>query len=376
VRIGIDARLYQAERTGIGSYTAHLLHSYARLAPEDRFVLFTDGPLEPPAPNFSTAVTGGKKRILWTLFSLPLALRSHPVDLFHGTANFELPPAAPCPLVCTVHDLIPLAFPEPVSQKFYLLFRPLVGRAIRRSDRVITDSECSRKDILERFPVAPGKVVVIPLAPHPRFREEESPDADRRVREKYGLTGRYVFFVGVFEPRKNIPFLVDAFSLFRRRSPVGGDFRLALAGGAGYRGREIADEILQRGLDPEVRLLGYVPDEDLPALYRGADLLVVPSRYEGFGLPALEAMACGTPVLASDSSSLPEIVGPAGETFPLDDVDLLADRIAVLLSSPERLEEMSGRGREWAARFTWAETASRTLDVYRSVLDIDTGEEP
>ncbi len=369
MRIGIDARLFLAERTGIGSYTSHLIQSFADLAGEDEFVLFTDRPVPLPGPNFTNEVIAVRKRILWTLFSLPLRLRSCPVDLFHGTANFELPPTGRCRLVATVHDLIPLHFPELVSRKFYLLFRALIGRTIRMSDRVITDSEYSRRDILDRFPIPEEKVTVIPLAPHPRFRAEVDPREDDVVRRRYGLPRRYILFVGVFEPRKNVPLLVDAFVAFRRRYDTVGDFQLALVGGAGYRGEEIAEGVRGRGLEPAVRLLGYVPDEDLPALYRQADLLVVPSQYEGFGLPALEAMACGTPVLAADRSSLPEVVGPSGRLFAPGDAELLADQMEEILSSDETLAEMSVRGRERAGLFTWEETATRTLRVYREVLD-------
>ena len=368
MRIGIDARLFLAERTGIGSYTSHLIHSLADLTREEEFVLFTDRPVPLPGPNFTNEVINLRKRILWTMFSLPLRLRSRPVDLFHGTANFELPPTRQCRLVSTVHDLIPLHFPELVSKKFYLLFRALIGRTIGRSDRVITDSEYSRRDILDRFPVPEEKVTVIPLAPHPRFQAVGDTGGDDNIRRRYALPRRYVLFVGVFEPRKNIPLLVDAFVSFRRRFDGGGDFQLALVGGAGYRGEEIAEGIRNRGLEPDVRLLGYVPDEDLPALYRQADLLVVPSLYEGFGLPALEAMACGTPVLAADRSSLPEVVGPSGRLFAPGDPELLADQMAEILSSDETRAEMSVRGRERAGLFTWEETASRTLRVYREVL--------
>jgi glycosyltransferase involved in cell wall biosynthesis len=368
VRIGIDARLYRAERTGIGSYTAHLIQSFARLAREEEFLLFTDEPVPLPGPNFSNPVIRVKKRILWTLLFLPFMLRTNRVDLFHGPANFELPPFAPCRLVSTVHDLIPLHFPELVSKKFALLFRTLIGRTLERSDRVITDSEFSRRDILERFSVPPEKVVVTPLAPHPRFAGEGDPDGDRAIRDRYGLPGRIILFVGVFEPRKNVPFLVDAFNTFRRDFPEGRDFQLALAGGEGYRGAEIADAVRRQNLEPSVRILGYLPDEDLPGLYRQAELLVLPSRYEGFGLPALEAMACGTPVLAADTSSLPEIVGSAGEIFPLEDPGGLAERMAALAASPEKLREMSKRGLERAASFTWEKTARKTLGIYRDVL--------
>jgi glycosyltransferase involved in cell wall biosynthesis len=335
---------------------------------EDDFLLFTDTPVPLPGPNFGNSVINVRKRILWTLFFLPFRLRSERVDLFHGPANFELPLFAPCRLVSTVHDLIPLHFPELVSRKFYLLFRSLIGRTLRNSDRVITDSEFSRQDILRRYPVAPEKVVVTPLAPHPRFTARGDNGKDRHICERYGLRGRYLLFVGVFEPRKNIPFLVEAFSAYRRGFPEGKDFQLAMAGGAGYRGSEIVEGIRRQSLDPAVRLLGYVPDEDLPALYRQAELLVFPSRYEGFGLPPLEAMACGTPVLVADTSSLPEIVGSAGRVFPLETPEILAERIAALIAAPETLAAMRDAGLERAATFTWERTAAMTLDIYRQVL--------
>jgi glycosyltransferase involved in cell wall biosynthesis len=368
LRIGIDARLYRAEKTGIGSYTAHLIQSLAAMDREDDFLLFTDTPIPLPGPNFGNSVIGVRKRILWTLFFLPFRLRSEKVDLFHGPANFELPPFAPCRLVSTVHDLIPLHFPELVSRKFFLLFRGLIGRTLRNSDRVITDSEFSRQDILRRYPVPPEKVVVTPLAPHPRFTAGGDSRKDRQICARYGLRGRYLLFVGVFEPRKNIPFLVEAFTAFRRDCAEGEDFQLALAGGAGYQGSEIAEGIRRQNLDPAVRLLGYVPDDDLPALYRQAELLVFPSRYEGFGLPPLEAMACGTPVLAADTSSLPEIVGSAGRVFPLETPEILAERMASLLAAPETLAAMRVAGLERAATFTWEKTAAMTLDIYRQVL--------
>jgi glycosyltransferase involved in cell wall biosynthesis len=366
VRVGIDARLYLADRTGIGSYTAHLLQSYARCAGTDEFVLFTDTAVSCPEKNFRNVPITVRKRILWTLFFLPLRLGRERLDLFHGTANFELPPLAPCPRVATVHDLIPLYFPELVSRKFALLFRTLIGRTIRRAARVITDSEFSRADILRRFDVPAEKVVTIPLAPHPRFGPEDD-GTGAAVRRKYGLARRYFLFVGVFEPRKNIPFLVDAYEEFRRAG--GNGIQLVLAGGAGFRGREIADGIRRRNLEPDVRLLGYVPDEDLPALYREAELCIVPSRYEGFGLPVLEAMACGTAVLAADASSLPEVVGPAGDLFPLGESGGLARKLAALSGSREELLQKGRQAVSWARRFTWEETARRTLDVYRSAIE-------
>ena len=366
MRIGIDARLASAQRTGIGSYTGNLLAALDRIGGPDAFVLFSDEPLGgPPAGRFAHSVLPVKQRLLWTFGALPGACRRQRLDLFHGTTNFEVPAFAGCPLVATVHDLIPLRCPGAVSRRYRLLFRLLIGRAIRAARRVITVSAFTRRDILERYPSAAGKIVVVPNGVDPAFSAAGDPAADRAVRARHGITGRYLLFVGVFEPRKNVPLLVDAFEILRHTHPEAADLQLALAGGAGWRGAAIADAVRRRGLDPAVRLLGHVPDADLPALYRNATLALVPSQYEGFGLPALEAMACGAPVLASDASALPETVGDAGELFTPGDPGLLARSIATLIARPERLADLRARGLARAAGFTWDRTAAQTLAVYR-----------
>jgi glycosyltransferase involved in cell wall biosynthesis len=365
LRIGIDARLATAPRTGIGSYTANLIAALQRAGGPDRFVAFSDQPLPPAGPAFSNEVLPAGHRLLWSFGTLPGACRRARLDLFHGTSNFELPPFAGCPLVVTVHDLIPLRCPGAVSRRYRLLFRVLVARAIGAARRVIAVSEFTRREILERYPRAAGRVAVVPNGVDPAFCAAADPGADRRVRERHGLAGRYLLFVGVFEPRKNVPLLVDAFEILRHTRPEAADLQLALAGGPGWRGETIAGEVRSRGLEPAVRLLGYVPDADLPALYRGAALAVVPSRYEGFGLPALEAMACGAPVLASDAAALPETVGDAAELFTAGDPAALARRIADLAAAPGRLAALRERGLARAAAFTWDRTAAGTLEVYR-----------
>jgi glycosyltransferase involved in cell wall biosynthesis len=366
LKIGIDARLAAAPRTGIGSYTGSLVEALGRIDGPDQFVLFSDKPLPvTPEQRFTSTVLPVKQRLLWTFGALPGACRARRLDLFHGTSNFELPAFAGCPLVATVHDLIPLRCPGAVSRQYRLLFRVLIARALRAARLVMTDAEYTRREILERFPVAPNQVVTVPLAAGPAFTPDPDPAGRRRVCARHGLEGRYLLFVSVFEPRKNIPLLVDAFEIFRREYPHGQAFQLALAGGAGWRGAEIAESVRRRGLEPAVRLLGYVPDEDLPWLYRGAELAVAPSQYEGFGLSALEAMACGTPVLAADASSLPEVVGGAGELFAPGDSALLARRIAEITAAPERCAAMRERGLARAADFSWDRTARRVLEVYR-----------
>jgi len=366
LRIGIDARLAAAPRTGIGSYTASLVDALGRIDGPEQFVLFSNEPLpEPEHPRIENAVLPVKQRYLWTFGALPGACRARRLDLFHGTSNFEVPAFAGCPLVATVHDLIPLRCPGAVSRRYRLLFRVLTRRALRAAQFVMTDAEYTRREILEYFPVAQHKVVTVPLAAGPAFTPDPDPEERRRVCARHGLAGRYLLFVSVFEPRKNIPLLVDAFEIFRREYPHGSAFQLALAGGAGWRGAEIAASVRRRGLEPAVRLLGYVPDEDLPWLYRGAELAVIPSQYEGFGLSALEAMACGTPVLAADASSLPEVVGDAGELFAPGNPALLARRIAEITATPGRRAEMRAHGLVRDAGFSWDRTARQVRDVYR-----------
>ncbi|HWR97763.1 MAG TPA: glycosyltransferase family 1 protein [Candidatus Methanoperedens sp.] len=371
MRIGIDARLANAPRTGIGSYTAHLVAALARAGAPERFVLFTDAPLDAPA-GCETVVVPGRNRHAWTFGRLPAACRRARLDLFHGTANFALPAFAGCPLVATVHDLIPLRFPAAVSRGHRLLFGTLVRRAIRASRRLNSEPVITRREILARFPRAAGKIAVVPYGVDPAFTAAGDAAADRRVRERHGLRGRYLLFVGVFEPRKNVPFLVDAFEILRHTRPEAADLQLALAGGAGWRGEAITAGVRSRGLEPAVRLLGYVPDADLPALYRGATLAVVPSQYEGFGLPALEAMACGAPVLAAEASALPETVGDAGELFAPGNPGLLAARLAELAAAPERLAALRERGLARAAAFSWDRCAAETLAVYREAARVRT----
>ncbi len=365
--IGLDARLYAGNYTGMGVYTRGLIDGLARLDRANRYLLFTDRATASPADNFTVVRVPGAKRILWTQVLLPLAARRLELDLFHAVANHELPLPLRVPFVLTVHDLIPILFPSTVSRRHRLLFRTFIGAAIRRSSRVITDSAFVRDSLIDRFGLDPGKVTAIPLAADPSFGRPAGPEAVSRLRRKLGLAGDYVLYVGATEPRKNIPALVAAFGRAAARPALAG-WRLVLAGTGGWRREEIARAAREVGLGDRLVVTGFVPAEDLPALYQAASLFVFPSIYEGFGLPVLEAMAGGTPVLVSEPSALTELTGDAGLTFDLRRRGDLDDKLALLMKDAALRARLSTAGRERAALFSWERCARETLAVYRAVL--------
>jgi glycosyltransferase involved in cell wall biosynthesis len=365
--IGIDGRLYRGNHTGIGVYTRHLVDHLARLDPEGNYVLFTDRPQPPPDGPFRVVSLPLRKRALWTQLLLPGSLAAHGIRLFHAVANHDAPVVRPCPVVVTVHDLIPLIHPETVSRRHRSLFSLFIGRAVRGAAAVIADSEFVRASILDRFAIPPERVRVVPLACDAAFHRLEEPAETERIAASYRLRRPYVLYVGAFEPRKNVGDLVGAFARAAER-PEFADWQLVLAGGGGWGREEVLAAVAAAGLGDRIRVIGLVPPEDLPSLYRGASLFVYPSRYEGFGLPVLEAMAAGVPVLVSAPSALTELTGPAGATFRLDLAGDLEARLARLLADGGERDRLAAAGRERAAAFSWERCARETLAIYREVL--------
>ena len=375
MRIGLDARLAFYDRTGIGQYTRALLTYLPTVSTDqDQFFLFCDRqPFINPwsDPRLSIVPIPRKQRILWTNFSLPPFLKAKQIDLYHGVCNFELPVRKVCPYVITIHDLIPLFFPKLVPKKHLILFRILMRRVAQIADKIITDSNSSKKDILDRLGVPEEKVQVIYLAHHPVYRPIPDRNKIESILAKYHLNGKYLLFTGVLEPKKNLLRLIEAFHLLKTQINPLKDLKLVLVGGTGWgyagAGENLSRLIEQRELKEEVIFTGYVPDEDLPYLYNGAELFVFPSLYEGFGLPVLEAMACGTPVVTSKVSSLPEIVGEAGKLVDPYDPWNIAEGISEVLTNQTLRQSMIEKGLQRASLFSWQQTAAETLAVYRSI---------
>jgi glycosyltransferase involved in cell wall biosynthesis len=366
MRIAIDARLWGEPRSGIGRYTRALVEALLVAAPGDEWVLYTD---RLPVPQ--TVLPAGPavrclpwpQRLLWTLWALPRDLRARPVDVFHGVTGFELPPRGRIGLVTTVHDLIPLRFPHLVPWRHRLAVRALLGGAVRRAAAVIAVSETTRTELLARYRLSPGRVRVIPEAAGPAF---VPPPAGVRaaVRARYALPGRYVLFVGLLEPKKNLRALLAAVARLRATGQLG-DTTLVVAGATGWGSEPPADAARRLGLDGTVRFLGPVAEADLPGLYAEAEVFVFPSLWEGFGLPVLEAMATGTPVLASRRGALPEVTGEAALLVE-PEAGPLADALATLLGDGALRARLREAGLARAAAFSWARTAAETLAVYRA----------
>jgi len=298
---------------------------------------------------------------LWTVGRLSLELALRPPDVLFVPAH-SLPPIVPRATVATVHDLGYRHFPgeHPPATRW---LRRLSNRwSARRATRVIAVSGATRDDIVRFDGVSPGKITVVHHGHSPAFRPAE-PDAIDAARQRYGLAGPYLLFVGTLQPRKNLERLLRAFDLLAATEPR---VSLVLAGALGWQPERLARALAGVRARERVSTVGVVDDADLPALLSGAVALAFPSLYEGFGLPALEAMACGTPVLSSTTSSMPEVVGEAGLLVDPLDADAIAAGLARLVRDPALRAELRQRGLARAATFTWERAARQTLGVLRA----------
>jgi glycosyltransferase involved in cell wall biosynthesis len=369
--ICLDLSAAAHERAGLGRYAASLAGALLELEPT--LTAFINDPREsslPPPLNALPTYTARLPRKRWRLraavsyFGGPTIDHAFPgVTLFHATEHL-LPKLSRARSVFTLHDIAYLLFPQYhlLQNRIYLAL--MMPRFLARADRIIAVSENTRRDALRFYRLDPAKIDMIPEGVEPHFRPETNPDRLVALRTRYALPARFLLYIGTIEPRKNLPTLLEAYRTLR---DWGCEFRLVIVGKKGWLCKGFFHRLRELGLEGEVIFPGYIPDDDLPALYSAAEAFVFPSLYEGFGLPPLEAMACGTPVVCSNASSLPEVVGDAGLLVAPDDVSGLAAAVERVLADPSLRAELSARGRERAARFTWHETARRTLEVYQGL---------
>ena len=262
----------------------------------------------------------------------------------------------------TLHDVLGFDHPEWFTRALALQWRLVLTRALRRASCVLVPSTHTRDRLVARLGLDEERIRLVPLGVDPQFTPGETPDG---LLERLGLEGPFVLTVGTLQPRKNVETAVQA---FERLAAAGAEQRLAIVGGRGWRDDALAELIRRSPAADRIVMTGRVGDDDLVGLYRAADCFVFPSRYEGFGFPPLEAMACNTPVISSDRTSLPEVVGDAALLVDPDDVHAIERALTELLSSPELGAELVERGRRRVAQFTWSRCAELTVEAYRSAL--------
>jgi glycosyltransferase involved in cell wall biosynthesis len=363
MRIGIDAHHVNGKPQGSRTYLVGLLRALSRIAHDD-VVLYSFEPAETrkllSSPTFHHRRVFPRSARLRVPFVVPALQWIDRLDVFHS--QYIAPPLSFVPEVVTIHDLLFETHPELFRGAFSKRSVHLIRRSARRARVVLTVSEYSRRALVDLYGLAEDKVRVTPNAvDHERFRPLAG--GLDEVRDRYHLDGPFVLSVGRLEPRKNLARLVRAFSRARRRLDSG--LRLVLAGPMDFRFRDVVEEV-ERQPDDQVRLLGAVSDDDLPALYNLAEALLYPSLVEGFGMPVLEALACGTPVLSSPRGALPEVGGDAVLWTDPEDEDALAAGIESIVSDGALRDRLRRRGIERAGGFDWERTATRTLDAYRA----------
>jgi glycosyltransferase involved in cell wall biosynthesis len=367
VRIAFDGTTLRPERTGVGYYTEHLLEHLARQH-DGELVVVSNRTIDTTAPlpgHVRVAVPAARlPRMAWMQMVAPRTLRELHADVAHFT-NGMVPIASSVPSVVTIHDMSLTMYPAYHPLRRVLLNRPLVDIAARRATAVITVSESARRDIVRIYALDPSRVHVVHEAAAPAFRPVCDLAELNRVRRRYGLGDRVILYVGTIEPRKNLPRLIDAFAVRRRAGDL--THQLVCVGRYGWRSRGIGARIEHARVADAIAFTGYVPFGDLPALYNLAEMFVFPSLHEGFGLPVVEAMACGVPVIAGTTSSLPEVGGGAVEHVDPQDEDALGEAMVRLARSRERRDALATLGLRRARTFSWDRAARETLDVYRQV---------
>ena len=367
MRVAIDAR--KLHDFGIGTYTRNLLRHLARIDHDNEYVLLCHqsdlGIGAQLGQNFRTVLERSSNYSVREQFHVPWVLHRERPDVFHAP-HYVMPPAVRCRSIVTIHDCIHLMFPQYLPNRAaYLYAKASMWSAARRSQKILTVSEASKRDIIRFLNVPADKVIVVYNAIDERFGVAPSEEVIARVRERYQLDHRFVLYVGNIKPHKNLVRLVEAFDRLRTRGFD--DLTLLIIGDEISKLPALRRAVHSHKLHKRVRFLGYLPDDTLAVLYRLAGVFVFPSLYEGFGLPPLEAMACGAPVVTSNVSSLPEVAGDAAVLVDPYDADSIADGVAKVLSDPALRDEMRAKGIARAREFSWERSVSRTREIYQEV---------
>jgi glycosyltransferase involved in cell wall biosynthesis len=366
MRVGFDVGAMQAPQTGVGTYTDNLLQELRSFS-QDEIV-----PIARPTVPWQVPGSNGRRTLtvnntVWLQALLPWHLSRIGAEVCHFTNNVASL-WTPCPAIVTIHDTTLWLFPTYHPRRRLLAMRPFIPLGARRARAIIAVSANTKRDLVRTLKVPDEKVHVIHEAPAPHFQPVPRTTALDAVRRAYDLPNSFILCVGTIEPRKNLIRLLKAFETLRRCGYA--SHALVLAGSRGWGDAAVRSSVERLGLGGAVHLLGYVPTHALVALYNLADALAFPSLYEGFGLPIVEAMACGTPVVTSPNGSLAEIADGAAEFVDPTNVESIVAGLRRVLADSQRRAELQSAGLARAAQFSWQRAAAQTRDVYASVLGL------
>jgi glycosyltransferase involved in cell wall biosynthesis len=372
MRIGLNAQIVSRANAGVATYASNVIRDLMLLESRHEFYVFgsqeflsdLDSPRVKLLPT-STRVKGSWRRILWEQSVLPIKARRHGVEMMYYPDHTGPLIKKTCPVVITIHDLAYLAEPQTFAMKNRMYKSFAVRRSARLADKIIVVSEATKKECLRWLDIPESKLCVIYNGIDACFRRIEDHDTLETTRKKFALPKKFILFVGTLEPRKNVSGLIQAYAALKKKQRLEHD--LVIVGGKGWLYSEIFATVHNLALTNEVKFLGYVAQDDVVALYNLAEVFVYPSIYEGFGFPPLEAMACGCPVVTSNRSSLPEVVGDAAMLVDCRDPNALADGIYRVASDENCRSHLKEKGMERVKLFDWQKAARQILQVFDEV---------
>jgi glycosyltransferase involved in cell wall biosynthesis len=393
LKIAVDGRTIIRGKSGVGTYVERTMRALLQIDQKNEYFLFLVEPLDSlEAPNLTKILIEGYQKAIrnryWDNVLLSRFAADNSIDIIfgaayalpllprweHGVRHFPMPsrwrvlfnPGRRIKYVAGVLDLIGFIRPETFTPKMRMWQHIFVSNAVRIADAIITISESTKRDILKFFPFDADRIYVTPLSADENYKPDHDEETLKRVRAKYKLPPQFVLYVGTIEPRKNVAGIARAYSMMPAK--LREEYPLVLAGSRGWYADTIFEEINSLNISGGIREIGFVDAEDLPALMSLAKLFVFPSHYEGFGYPPLEAMASGVPVITSNTSSLPEVIGDAGIMVEPNDFETLSSEMRKVLTDPKLHADLRVRGLARANEFTWQRTAKRTLEVFQRVL--------
>lgn len=373
MNIGIDGRAARWYRgTGIGTYTYQLINSLNKVDSTSSYLLFmpdsSEGSINLNSNFRITGITENRRDNFWDEINIPNILEDADIELYHVPQNgVGLPDNKKCSFVITLHDVIPCKMPETVSERYLKIFTEEMPHIVSQCDGIITVSNYSKKDIVETFNYPKEKIFVTELAAEDIYRPLNKDICKSLIKQYYSIGENYILYIGGFSPRKNIVGLIEAFSNFKSKYKK--DIKLVIAGKQGISYSTYLKRVRELHVEDSVIFPGFIPIEHLPYFYNAAELFVYPSFYEGFGLPPVEAMSCGAPVIASNITSIPEVLGDSAFLIDPYDANSLSDAMYRVLSDEKLRLKLIMKGFVRAAELNWKETARKTVIAYNKIIN-------